>query len=164
VKRTLLLIRGDCTGSFGLIFAYWHWFRFEQRLRHGRRYVIRELIEPSVEMVLSAMADANAVMIYGHGSSDGRGAILQPGTGFQHTEVAKLGTALLDASVVSELEKLRQAPLDFVFSATCFGASNAALVSAWLRVTREYTSYPGTTFDLDPRKITFPVRFLAEDS
>lgn len=160
MKRTLLLIRGDCTGSFGVILAYWHWFRFEQRLRHGRCYVIRELIEPSVEMVLSAMADANAVMIYGHGSSDGRGAILQPGTGFRHAEVAKSGIALLDATLVNELEKLRKGPLDFVFSATCFGASNPELVAAWLQVTREYTSYPGTTFDLNPRRITFPVRFV----
>lgn len=160
MKRTLLLIRGDCTGSFGLILAYWQWFRFEQRLRHGRRYIIRELIEPSVEMVLSAMASADAVMIYGHGSSDGRGALLQPGTGFRHAEVAKSGIALLDATVVNELEKLRKVPLDFVFSATCFGASNHDLVAAWLQVSREYTSYPGTTFDLNPRRITFPVRFV----
>ena len=160
MKRTLLLIRGDCTGSFGVILAYWQWFRFEQRLRHGRRYVIQDLIEPSVEMVLSAMASADAVMIYGHGSSDGRGALLQSGSGFQHAEVAKRGIALLDASVVNELEKLRKGPLDFVFSATCFGASNPDLVTAWLKVSREYTSYPGTTFDLDPRKITYPVRFV----
>jgi hypothetical protein len=160
VKRTLLLIRGDCTGSFGVILAYWQWFRFEQRLRHGRRYVIRELIEASVEVALSAIADADAVMIYGHGSSDGRGALLQPGSGFQHAEVAKSGITLLDATLVNEIEKLREAPLDFVFSATCFGASNPELVAAWLKVSREYTSYPGTTFDLNPRRITFPVRFV----
>ncbi len=160
MKRTLLLIRGDCTGSFGVILAYWQWFRFEQRLRHGNRYVIQELVEPSVEEVLSAMSDADAVMIYGHGSSDGRGALLQPGSGFQHAEVAKRGIALLDATLLNELEKLRKVPLDFVFSATCFGASNPDLVAAWLQVSREYTSYPGTTFDLNPRRITFPVRFV----
>lgn len=162
MKRTLLLIRGDCTGSFGLISAYWHWFRFEQRLRHGRCYILRELIEPSVEMVLAAMASADAVMIYGHGSSDGRGALLQAGTGFRHTDVAKSGIALLDAAVLNKLETVRTTRLDFVFSATCFGASNLGLVSAWLRVTREYTSYPGTTFDVDPRRITFPVKFAQE--
>ncbi len=136
MKRTLLLIRGDCTGSFGVIMAYWHWFRFEQRLRHGRRYIIRELIEPSVEMVLSAMASADAIMIYGHGSSDGRGALLQAGTGFRHTDVAKSGIVLLDAAVLNKLETLRTAPLDFVFqrdmfwgeqswTGFCLAASNA---------------------------------------
>jgi hypothetical protein len=157
LKKTLVLVKGNVHHPAGLIQTYWNWFRIEQRLRHGSRYDILELIAPSRETLLDSLSDCRAAVLYGHGSSDGRGFVLNVSR-FRHGATAQ---ELLDDDFLYRLAKVRTAPLDFVYNASCFGAKRHEHIAAWLQVTDLYVGFARSTFSVLPHEFSLPKAYHA---
>jgi len=153
VKRTLLLVRGNVSHPLGIIGAYWYWFRFEQWLRHGRKYAIRVLETPTLDQLLAELVAADAVVLYGHGSADGKGFLLDERK-FRHGEVATRD--LVHADFLREVAAYQSRRLDFAFNASCYSLRDPETVHAWLQISAAYTGFFASTFSFRPADFSLP--------
>ncbi len=162
LKKKLVVIRGDISGEdwfwinlyWWLVFLPWVWRLF------GSQYEIIVIYSPSKSEAIEAIADADAVIFYGHGYFGM--IVLRAGSkGGKKGGKKKKGdlspevlTTTDIATIEAERRKRKKGKLDFVFFASCYTCADKGWRDAWLRIAVEVWGYETETYDpskpLDP--------------
>jgi RHS repeat-associated protein len=138
LKPKLVIIKGDRSGGVSLMDPVYSSLADAYRLNG---WDVVELDEPTLVEALEALEDADAVIIYGHGSR-GKAYISY--------------TDYINRNFLKALARKRKArgkrKMFFVQIDECGVMSDPEFINAWLELAYNVSGYEGLTYDLDEKK------------
>ena len=157
------------SGAGGTIASYWYIFYQVVCDTYGDEYDIEVVVSPTEEEAIDAISGADAVITYGHGSSDR--LILRAGSkgGKKGGKKGENGDSL-DATSAKKIADKRKAngkgKLDFILIFNCFVCGSEDFVREWSKlvdgILLGYTGWtvePQGPFGIGIPKVHDPVHF-----
>ncbi len=159
-RKKLVIVRGDTSGAWGAIKAYWPLFLFSRWIQFRKSFELAILKAPTRERAIEAIAAASGVVFYGHGDK-GRVFLKDKANKSANTD------DMLDVAAVRTLlaqRASRAAPkLDVAMIACCDTLRDEEWCDVWLEAARVVRGYDGLTYNWKRPLLIPKMRTLSND-